>query len=409
LCFDNVINVKRNIEIQEILIRQLFILSDSSQKRIAVYQQTQSQFYNSMTSLFDALNIFYFVVEIVQDEDSNAVDAIFQEVNHSFERLLGKTREEIIGKSRTEVLGVTPSEVINKLHKTAKTGEGAHFIVYGTNLKKYYDMYCWRISDNQVTGIGTDITERKFLEEQLNDHTVDLQKLVEERTNQLRETERLAAIGQTAGMVGHDIRNPLQAIISDLYLIKSELESAPQLNSKESVIESIESIERNIAYINKIVADLQDYARKLKPEYSEIDISELMSNVVKELGVPREVDVVISSNTFKKIKTDPTFIRRILTNLVNNAVQAMPNGGNLELSTLAKEGKMYISVGDSGAGIPMEMRSKLFTPMLTTKAKGQGLGLAVVKRLVEALNGKVSFESQDGKGTKFIIELPIIQ
>jgi signal transduction histidine kinase len=84
----------------------------------------------------------------------------------------------------------------------------------------------------------------------------------------------------------------------------------------------------------------------------------------------------------------------------------MPNGGKLAVKALKKDNGVVVSVEDTGVGIPEDVKPKLFTPMMTTKAKGQGLGLAVVKRLVEALNGKVSFESEEGKGTKFIIELP---
>ena len=84
----------------------------------------------------------------------------------------------------------------------------------------------------------------------------------------------------------------------------------------------------------------------------------------------------------------------------------MPNGGKVELAGFEKKGKVQICVSDNGVGIPEEVKLKLFTPMVTTKAKGQGLGLAVVKRLVEALNGNITFVSEIGKGTKFSIELP---
>lgn len=238
---------------------------------------------------------------------------------------------------------------------------------------------------NGLIGFSEDITEHKALE------------------RRLQENERLVAIGQTAGMVGHDIRNPLQAIMSDVFLIKSEL----SINQHPDLAESLCSIEQNIGYINKIVADLQDYARPLKPEYSQVDLSEIMTNVVKDANIGKDIKVVISANTFAKMRSEPTFIRRVLTNLVNNAIQAMPKGGELELTCFAEKEAVSITVADTGVGIPHDVKARLFTPMMTTKAKGQGLGLAVAKRLVEALNGTISFESQEGKGTKFIIQLPI--
>jgi signal transduction histidine kinase len=103
---------------------------------------------------------------------------------------------------------------------------------------------------------------------------------------------------------------------------------------------------------------------------------------------------------------DSTFINRIMINLVNNAVQAMPNGGKLVIKASKEAGDVVIEVTDTGMGVPEALKNKLFTPMFTTKARGQGFGLPVVKRMTEALGGTASFESQEGKGTTFTIRLP---
>ena len=229
--------------------------------------------------------------------------------------------------------------------------------------------------------------------------------IVEDKTEEERN-KRLSAIGQTAGMIGHDIRNPLQAIISDVFLLKSDLATMPESETKNGVAESLDSIERNISYINKIVADLQDYARPLNPDYCEVDLSNLITKIFQTIIFPDNIALSINVKIPSKLKTDPEFIRRALTNLISNAIQAMPKGGKLELAGFLKNNKVYITICDTGTGIPEEIKSKLFTPMVTTKSKGQGLGLAVVKRIIEALNGKISFESQEEKGTIFKIELP---
>jgi signal transduction histidine kinase len=208
-------------------------------------------------------------------------------------------------------------------------------------------------------------------------------------------------------MVGHDIRNPLQAITSELYLAKEAIANSPHIEDRTQALESINLIEEQTDYISKIVSDLQDYDRPLKPEYSEINLSELVVSVFQTISIPNKIVLKIDVKGFPKIKTDPTLIKRILTNLINNAIQAMPNGGILELTAYKKDSKAVITVSDTGKGIPEEIKPKLFTPLVTTKAKGQGLGLAVVKRLVEALHGSISFESQEGKGTKFTIELQL--
>jgi signal transduction histidine kinase len=263
-------------------------------------------------------------------------------------------------------------------------------------------------------GFGTiqDITESKTAQEalleaqiKLKEYTANLEKIIEERTKQLKDSERLAAIGQTAGMVGHDIRNPLQAIISDVYLAKAELASTLESEEKNNIHESLIEIEKNIDYINKILQDLQDFAKPLNPRIEETDLKRVIDDLLVKNGLPDNVKVSVKVETVKVI-ADSTFISRIMYNLVNNAVQAMPKGGKLTIHTYYEANDTVITVKDTGVGIPEKVKVKLFTPMFTTKSKGQGFGLAVIKRMTEALGGTVSFKSQEGKGTTFIIRFP---
>jgi PAS domain S-box-containing protein len=263
-----------------------------------------------------------------------------------------------------------------------------------------------------TTELETEITQRKKAEKELDeaqnklqDYAANLEKLVEERTRQLKDSERLATIGAIAGMVGHDIRNPLQTITGDVYLAKSDLTSMPECEGKQGVLESLIEVEKNIEYINKIVQDLQDFAKPLKPNIEETDLKGIIDDLLQKNGLPKNVEVSIKIET-EKIVADSTFINRIMNNLVNNAVQAMPDGGKLTIHTYKQSSDTVIAVKDTGVGIPEAVKEKLFTPMFTTKSKGQGFGLAVIKRMAEALGGTVSFESQEGKGTTFIIRLP---
>ena len=257
---------------------------------------------------------------------------------------------------------------------------------------------------SKIIGIEQDITERKLTEQKLEKYSQHLEELVEERTKQLKNTERLAAIGATAGMVGHDIRNPLQAITNDLFLIQQKLNETPPCES-EDIIESIASINDNIAYINKIVSDLQDYTKKLALNLNYVKLKDVFFSVLK--NVPSAVLTQVNVDEHFMIRTDETYLRRIMTNLVTNAVQAMPKGGKLTIEAVKQQDSAIINVIDNGVGIPEQAKSNIFKPLFTTKAKGQGLGLAVVKRLVDALGGTVTFESQEGKGTTFILSFPL--
>ena len=208
-------------------------------------------------------------------------------------------------------------------------------------------------------------------------------------------------------MVGHDIRNPLQAIASDIYLAKTELPEIPDGKAKEGIKESLDGVEKNVEYINKIVQDLQDYAKPNIPNAKETDLEALCKEVLFKNKLPENIKATCVVNVkAKKIVTDQSMLRRVLSNLINNAVQAMPEGGKLQVSAYQDAKNTVIEVQDSGVGIPEEVKSKLFTPLFTTKPKGQGFGLAVVKRLTEAIGGTVTYESELGKGTKFTLRLP---
>jgi len=253
---------------------------------------------------------------------------------------------------------------------------------------KWYDANYIPFTRGRVGILFRDVTEHKNLEKQL------------------QEKERLAAIGATAGMVGHDIRNPLQAITGDVYLLRSDLSSLPESKEKESMKESLDGIEQNVQYVNKIVQDLQDYARTIAPTPREVDVETVCEEVLFKNGVPKNVDVSFKvERKARKLVVDADILKRILTNLVNNAVQAMPEGGKLSVHVYGKGESTILEISDTGKGITEDVKPKLFTPLFTTKSKGQGFGLAVVKRMTEALGGTVTFESKVGEGTKFIVSL----
>lgn len=261
----------------------------------------------------------------------------------------------------------------------------------------------------KITGvvlIFRDVGKRRELEHKLEEYTNNLESLVQERGEKLKSAERLAAIGATAGMVGHDIRNPLQAIIGDLFLAREELKQMPKNKRGRAMEESLDAIEENIYYINKIVSDLQDYTRPLKPTLEKIKIKELIDNTIIVNNIPEKIKIELVADERLILNADPAYLRRALTNLIVNAVQAMPNGGKLTIEAHTIDTKAIIRVKDTGVGIPEEIKPNLFTPLFTTKSKGQGLGLSVVKRLLEAMHGSITFESQVENGTTFIVTLP---
>ncbi len=241
------------------------------------------------------------------------------------------------------------------------------------------------------------------LSDSFNQMAINLKNL----TAKLKDQERMAAIGQTAGMVGHDLRNPLQAISGEVYLAKKELQLLPESQLKTNMQESVDAIEEQITYMEKIVSDLQAFVRPVQVQKQIFNLKQFIAERLAETRVPSNVKTEIQVEEDLALNADPQLMKRVLINLITNSIQAMPEGGELNIRAQINDAsKVKILVEDTGIGIPEEVKPKLFAPLFTTKSKGQGFGLAVCKRVIEAQGGTITFESEVGKGAKFTIELP---
>jgi signal transduction histidine kinase len=159
--------------------------------------------------------------------------------------------------------------------------------------------------------------------------------------------------------------------------------------------------------MDKIVSDLQDYAVPLKPDLSQVNIAQLLKDALSKTQIPSNVNLSVHVDEGLQLMIDPLLMKRVFSNLITNAVQAMPEGGELTVDASKSDEEALVSFHDTGVGIPQEDFSKLFSPFFTTKAKGQGLGLPVCKRLVEAHGGEITVESRLGEGTIFTVTLPM--
>lgn len=369
------------------------------------YVNSNDQCYLLLNNMMDA----FAYCKMVYDKQGRPVNFIYVAVNNAFEKLMGLSKEQIVGKRESEIMLQTKdgkTELFEVYGRVADTRKAEKLESYSNLLGIWLSIKVYSPQKGHFIAQFEDITEQVTMRKKLEDYAEHLEALVKERTNKLREAERLTTIGQIAGMVGHDIRTPLQAINSNIYLLKNYISSISDLDVRRDMTESLADIENNVEYITEITADLQDYARPLKPAYIEVNLLDTVMSIFKTIIVPANIKQSISIDSNFKCRTDQTFLKRILSNLVINAIQAMPNGGELIIFASKSNSNVLITTEDTGIGIPEEVKPKLFSPMITTKSKGHGLGLAVVKRLVEALNGTITFESQQGKGTKFLLKLP---
>ena len=332
--------------------------------------------------------------------------------NDGFAKMVKSPLDKTIGTNIQKLISKTHIASFEELLAQGRTGKGAttkEITLQATDsalVPTQISINLLRM-DNLLSPflIVADLTQH--MEEEVKRYTANLERTVQERTEALKNAERFAAIGETAGMVGHDIRNPLQSISGELYLIRSELNSSGDIE-KNKLRESLEMIENQIDYVNKIVLDLQDFARPLNPVAQETNLEDTVESLLMKTDIPQNIRAFSEiQKEAKKMMTDPTFLRRILQNLIANAIQAMPQGGKLSVKAEKNEKNVLITVADTGNGIPEEAKTKMFQPLFTTKAKGQGFGLAVCKRLVEAQCGEITFESEVGKGTAFTIKMPL--
>jgi PAS domain S-box-containing protein len=234
-----------------------------------------------------------------------------------------------------------------------------------------------------IASVAIDVTERVKLYEKLT------------------KAERLAAIGQTAAMVGHDLRNPLQGIAGALHLLKQDSLTAEERN------EMLQVIEKSIRYSDAIVRDLSEYSSEIQLKLAEATPKSVTRDSIEAVKVPQNVIIQDLSEDHPTLRADPDKMKRVFINLIENAIDAMPQGGTLTISSKKSDRNVEIAVTDTGSGMSQKVMENLWKPLQTTKAKGLGLGLAICKRIVDAHGGTISVKSKDGEGTTVTIGLPI--
>jgi len=237
-----------------------------------------------------------------------------------------------------------------------------------------------------------------------------LEEMVQERTAELRKAqvellkrERLTVLGQLAGGVGHELRNPLGVINNAVYYLNSVYGEGD-----EKIREYLQIIRSEVGNAEKTVSDLLNLSRSKPAEGQRVVLSEVVLRVLERYEVPQGVEVEVDvPKGLAEVFVEPHHVEHVLMNLVANGCQAMEEGGGvLGVSAEEVEGGVELRVTDSGCGIRGEDIGKVFEPLYTTKARGIGLGLAVSKNLVEVNGGRIEVESEEGRGSTFRVFLP---
>jgi signal transduction histidine kinase len=233
-------------------------------------------------------------------------------------------------------------------------------------------------------------------------------RLVAERTAELLETqkvlirqERLSAVGELAVVVSHELRNPLGAAINQLFLLRHQLDDDASPDAERYLADAERSINRAV----NLAEDLTAYMRDRELQLADLDFGALVGEVLELTPPPPGVEVGVDSSL--SFEADGSLMTQVITNLVTNAYESMPDGGSLHLAASNHHEAISITVQDSGAGIAPDVAARVFDPFFTTKAGGTGLGMAIVHRLVELHHGQVTIENAPEGGAKVTIDLPV--
>ena len=231
---------------------------------------------------------------------------------------------------------------------------------------------------------------------------------LQDAQDQLVRSEKLAAIGQLAGGVAHDLRNPLGAIKNAIYYLEKKLGATDIAKSNPRIGQFLQIAEEEVEHSNAIISDLMSFARVGVPSLSATNLEEVVGNVLSTMKIRENVQVIKQFDPdLPQLMADAEQLYRVFINLTNNAQEAMPNGGQLTISTQALGGYADVVFQDTGVGISEEDFKKIFEPLFTTKTKGTGLGLAVSQQIVAKHGGTIQASSTPGEGTTFTVRLPL--
>ena len=250
------------------------------------------------------------------------------------------------------------------------------------------------------------LNENKNLTEELINKNKQLENNIhelKETQDRLVRTEKLAVVGQLTASIGHELRNPLSRIKTAAALIKNEIK-----DSNKETDELLKIVDNEVMISTKIINDLLDFSRERKSDIKPCDINTIISETLTRLRFPEHISVVQElDDTVPLLQLDDGQMQQIIINLILNSIQAIENTGKVYIKTKLNQEFVDIVVKDTGCGIPQQNLDKMFEPLYTTKPKGIGLGMSIVKMLLEKNGGKIFVQSRENIGTTVTLKLPI--
>ena len=317
---------------------------------------------------------------------------------------------DTVRKNAFEALANNPQKLVGRYTNYWISRDGTRSLIDWSN-----SLLCDKEGEMAfMVSIGIDTTERRRAEDALAEYRNHLEDLVDERTAALAETqnelirkERLAALGQLTATVSHELRNPLGAMDTSLYVVEKMIDP-----ENEKLVSVVDRIRRNIQRCDHIIDELLDFTRITKLETKDTDIDAWLEEILKEQVFPEEIQLEFRPGLNGLVlSVDANRLRRVIINVVENAVHAMQgivlkDGPRMLIETSQKNNRIEITVKDNGCGIPDELMDKIFEPLFSTKGFGVGLGMPTVKQIMQQHNGGIEIHSEVNVGTEITLWLP---
>jgi PAS domain S-box-containing protein len=320
--------------------------------------------------------------------------------NPAAERIFGYGRDEVIGQ-KVNMLMAEPyaTEHDQYISRYEKTGEARAIgrIRVVTAQRKNGEPFTIELSVTEIA-IDQDVHYAAFIRD------------ISEKTRlqaQLMETERLAAIGSTAAKIGHELANPLNGMSLTIQLLEQRLNRLGD-GVGSQLTPTAKRLKDEISRLQKLVGQFATISKREKYVFRPVNLRRLIDDIV-EVQAPHLAQNGIEIQTslardLPVMSIDGDKIKQALLNLVKNAGEAMPHGGRITINAVMANGSVILEVTDTGEGIPLDVDA--FEPFLTTKKEGTGVGLVIVRQILTAHDGKISYRSKPGEGTTFRVELP---
>jgi len=234
-----------------------------------------------------------------------------------------------------------------------------------------------------------------------------MEEELKEAQEQLIRSERLAAIGQLASGVGHELRNPLGAMKNAVFYVRRKIAGSELSATEPKVLEFLDIIDGEVNSANKVITDLLGLSRVARPTVSPVNIGGVVEDALSHVAIPDNIELTRDLDPgLPRVMVDADQIRQVFVNIIINAIEAMPEGGRLKIRAKSKAEFVCVEFTDTGGGIPGSIIDKIFDPLFTTKAKGIGLGLAMCKSILGSHGGDIAVKSKEGKGATFTVSLP---